>query len=79
MTENALSALIRAPEAHFSEADLTAAEETLRQLSNDARVQFRNTNAMQIAEDPSTKMLVVAGPGAGKSSSNHNPDERPRR
>lgn len=47
--------------------DLAALAELLDALENEARVEYRDANAALIAADTETRLLVVAGPGAGKS------------
>ena len=47
--------------------DLDAVTAVLRDLPNDARVGYRDGNAALIAADGTERLLVVAGPGAGKS------------
>jgi superfamily I DNA/RNA helicase len=59
--------LTRGENETFSGDDVAAIEQSLAGLANDGRVAFRNRNAALIAGDASTRMLVVAGPGAGKS------------
>lgn len=41
--------------------------EVLGALENDARIAYRNENARAIANDDEPRIVVVAGPGAGKS------------
>jgi hypothetical protein len=59
--------LTRSAAELFSDSEITAIEEGLSELGNADRVEFRNNNATAIASDRSPQMLVVAGPGAGKS------------
>lgn len=40
---------------------------SLAKLPNDLRERYRDTNATEVARHPAQRMLVVAGPGAGKS------------
>src|SRR5207248_11651836 len=47
--------------------EVEAISETLSGLPNDERVKYRNENAAAIAHDNASHLLVVAGPGAGKS------------
>src|SRR5690242_517625 len=47
--------------------NLNEAEEKLDALSNENRVAYRDFNARAIAEADAAELLVVAGPGAGKS------------
>lgn len=59
--------LTKAEAQFFSESEISDIENGLTDLDNAARVDFRNRNATEIAADSSPRMLVVAGPGAGKS------------
>jgi superfamily I DNA/RNA helicase len=47
--------------------ELTSLKEALDSLANEDRRRFRDENAAAIAAHPATQMLIVAGPGAGKS------------
>src|ERR1700694_4750503 len=47
--------------------DLDAITRTLDPLTNAEREAFRNANASAIAKAPVGRLLVVAGPGAGKT------------
>lgn len=47
--------------------ELAEIESLLRALSNDAREAFRDRNASDVAAHQCRRLLVVAGPGAGKS------------
>jgi len=47
--------------------ELAAIEAALGALEGDERERYRNENAAAIATHPASKMLIVAGPGAGKS------------
>ena len=47
---------------------ITSLTESLASFSNDDRIKFRNTNATKIVDDGSPKMLIVSGPGTGKST-----------
>jgi hypothetical protein len=55
------------PDGSTFEAELTELRERLIVLSNPERVSYRNENARAIAQDASPRLLVVAGPGSGKS------------
>lgn len=59
--------LVRGPGHEFTETDLIDAESGLRELDNPGRIRFRNANSKAISEDASPRILIVAGPGAGKS------------
>lgn len=59
--------LTKAESESFDDSDISSIEEGLSDLGNAERVEFRNQNARTIASDESPRMLVVAGPGAGKS------------
>jgi superfamily I DNA/RNA helicase len=61
-----LPALLRADGSPFAE-ELAELGRALSGLPNDDRIAFRNRNAAAIANDDATRLLVVAGPGAGKS------------
>lgn len=52
----------------FDSEKLKAVNYFLDALSNEERVAFRNGNALAIAQDSSEKMLIVSGPGTGKST-----------
>jgi hypothetical protein len=47
--------------------DLAKVSPILEQLTNEARVEYRDVNATAIASSTAKKLLVVAGPGTGKS------------
>src|SRR4051794_22079911 len=47
--------------------ELHELKQSLSELPNEDRVAFRNRNAAAIAGHDATHLLVVAGPGAGKS------------
>lgn len=59
--------LVRDPGTHFTEPELDTARVQLQQMNNSERIAFRNVNAKQIAEHGAPNMVIVAGPGAGKS------------
>jgi superfamily I DNA/RNA helicase len=48
-------------------ADLAQIRTTLEDLENSERISFRNLNATAIAQHSASRILIVAGPGAGKS------------
>jgi len=52
----------------FEEDELEALTRELDSLPAEERTEFRNRNAEAIAEHPATKILIVAGPGTGKST-----------
>jgi len=51
----------------FSDEELAKVAAELESLSPEEREKFRNDNAGAIAQHESKRMLIVAGPGAGKS------------
>lgn len=63
-----LRSLINADGREFDSDELTELRDLLDGLSDDQRTAFRNENANQIAEHPSTRVLIVSGPGTGKST-----------
>ena len=52
----------------FDTAELQELLQRLDALPDDKRVQYRNNNALAIAQNQSNKMLIVSGPGTGKST-----------
>lgn len=52
----------------FEEDELEALAQELDSLTTDQRTEFRNRNAEAIAKHPATQILIVAGPGTGKST-----------
>lgn len=62
-----IESLIKESGAPFADDELAVLEIQLDDLGNEEREQFRNANASSIAENDSNKMLIVAGPGSGKS------------
>ncbi len=52
----------------FESSELKALRSDLDTLSDTDREQFRNENAQAIAQHSSTKILIVSGPGTGKST-----------
>lgn len=52
----------------FEEDELEALARELDSLTNEQRTEFRNRNAEAIANHPATQILIVAGPGTGKST-----------
>lgn len=67
MTTNFEPPLVKAESESFDDSEIAAVEGALSELDNAARVEFRNRNAAEIAAESSARMLIVAGPGAGKS------------
>lgn len=49
------------------DTELDAIQEVLAELANPARVTYRNGNAATIARAKATRLVIVAGPGSGKS------------
>ena len=47
--------------------DLSEVEHVLSELGNDDRISYRDGNAAEIVASTDARLLVVAGPGAGKS------------
>lgn len=60
--------LINNDGAPFGTEELNGLQTDLALLSDDERTQFRNDNAQTIAQHPATKILIVSGPGTGKST-----------
>src|SRR4051812_4858259 len=60
--------LIRDDGGPFSDEEVDSLVEKLDALDDEARVEARNENARQIAEHDAERMLVVSGPGTGKST-----------
>lgn len=52
----------------FDAANLKKIGADLEKLSDDERKKFRNENALAIAQHSSSKILIVSGPGTGKST-----------
>lgn len=52
----------------FEEDELEALADELDSLTTEQRTEFRNKNAEAIANHPATEILIVAGPGTGKST-----------
>lgn len=52
----------------FKETELGTIAESLDNMSDNERIQFRNENCKTIAEYPMEKILIVSGPGTGKST-----------
>lgn len=52
----------------FEPEELFSAAASLDLLSEEERVQFRDKNALDIAQSPSSKTLIISGPGTGKST-----------
>jgi superfamily I DNA/RNA helicase len=51
----------------FGPDELAAVDATLRRLDSASRVAYRDRNADQIAASAADRLLIVAGPGTGKS------------
>jgi len=62
-----LPILIKKDGTPFSSVEIRDATRELDALTVEQRMAFRNSNAKAIAEHPATKMLIVSGPGTGKS------------
>jgi len=60
--------LIKEDGTPFTDEEISSISEGLDALDDDARVDARNQNAQDIAEHGATRMLVVSGPGTGKST-----------
>ena len=52
----------------FKDAELDQFKSSLDSLTEDKRVEFRNNNATAIACHSAAKILIVSGPGTGKST-----------
>jgi superfamily I DNA/RNA helicase len=52
----------------FTDGDINALAKELDSLAPADRIKFRNENAAAIAQHPVEQMLIVAGPGTGKSA-----------
>lgn len=52
----------------FDSVRLKNVNDSLDALTDDKRTEFRNENALAIAQDSSERMLIVSGPGTGKST-----------
>ena len=61
------ASLIR-PDGSRFDNDIAAIEAALAALENPLREVFRDRNASDIAQHPATHLLIVAGPGSGKST-----------
>src|SRR5438552_1153653 len=62
-----LPALIAEHGQAFTEAQLKDISAKLQALPNEERRTFRDQNAESIAKHPDSRVLIVAGPGTGKS------------
>lgn len=51
----------------FETSELQALRDELDALDNDGRAEYRNQNASAIAQHNAVKILIVSGPGTGKS------------
>lgn len=52
----------------FEHAELAVIEASLHALQDSDRLTFRNSNAEHVATHPAPRMLVISGPGTGKST-----------
>ncbi len=52
----------------FTSTELKLFADNLDSLSDEDRVAFRNDNALEISQHSSSKILIVSGPGPGKST-----------
>lgn len=64
----ALRHLINADGSPFNEKELAQLTRELDALTPDKRQQQRNENAQAIARHAGVQILIVAGPGTGKST-----------
>jgi superfamily I DNA/RNA helicase len=55
------------PAAPFGDEELEQFQTSLEKLSNAQRIDYRDSNARAIASSPDPHLLIVAGPGTGKS------------
>jgi hypothetical protein len=62
-----LPALLSLSGLPFDDAQLDECEQRLGSLSNPDRISYRNHNASAIAASDAPHLLIVAGPGTGKS------------
>ncbi len=60
--------LINSTGAPFDSAELVHLNTEFDSLSDTERTQFRNKNCQTVAEDSASKILIVSGPGTGKST-----------
>jgi superfamily I DNA/RNA helicase len=60
--------LIKEDGTPFSDEEVALLSAELDALDDDARVEARNENAQEIADHDAERMLVVSGPGTGKST-----------
>src|SRR5256885_9835023 len=60
--------LIKEDGTPFTDEEITAISAGLDALDDEARVEARNQNAEEIAAHEANRMLVVSGPGTGKST-----------
>jgi hypothetical protein len=63
----AIAYLIKEDGTPFSASDIRESTTQLDGLTTEQRIAFRNSNAQTIAEHTAPKMLIVSGPGTGKS------------
>jgi superfamily I DNA/RNA helicase len=64
---NDIPSMLHEDRAEFAAAELAALEADLRALENPERVAYRDRNARDIAASEVEHLLIVAGPGTGKS------------
>ena len=62
-----IARLIKEDGTPFSAGEISEATGQLDVLTTEERIAFRNTTAKAIAEHPAPMMLIVSGPGTGKS------------
>ncbi|MDQ6879969.1 MAG: hypothetical protein M3082_20185, partial [Candidatus Dormibacteraeota bacterium] len=62
-----LPALIANKGQAFTQPQLNETKAKLQALTNDDRRAFRDQNAASIAKHQDPRLLIVAGPGTGKS------------
>jgi superfamily I DNA/RNA helicase len=63
----AIACLIKEDGTPFSASEIRESISQLDVLTAEQRIAFRNSNAKAIAEHTAPKMLIVSGPGTGKS------------
>lgn len=59
--------LINDDGAPFESPELETLRDELDALDDDGRIEYRNQNASVIAQHRAAKLLIVSGPGTGKS------------
>jgi len=65
--ETAVSALLHEDGSVFSDEQIQEITTQLTPMNTDERHAFRDRNSSEIAASPAKKLLVVSGPGSGKS------------